>query len=157
MKMTNKIWINRIHSAEKRADLSLSISSSAPNRDIVINSGQRVEVDLKGNPGSTEISISSGDIVYIAANGVYKFDGKEQSSLRIVAKGVVQRVYDRNGVPVAVFMKNSFEYLTAPMINGFDLKRFYENLPVAPFWEINVDRANYIDENIFSGSGVKHI
>jgi hypothetical protein len=155
--MTNKIWINRIHAADKRADLSLPISSSAPNKDFVINNAQRVEVDLKGNPGSTGIGIDSGDIVYIAANGFYKYVDKERSSLRIVAKGVVQRVNDRDGVPVAIFIKDSFEYLTAPMINGFDLKRFYENLPVAPFWEIHVDKANYIDKNIFSGSGIKRI
>jgi len=146
--MTNKIWINRIHSADNRADLSQPISEA--NKDYVISNSQ-VEVDLRGKPSENKTSIKSGDIVYIAVNGYY--EKKSDNSLRIVAKGVVDLIEYRNNIPVAVFVQGSFEYLTAPMING----HVVENNLQSPYWSITDDVANHIDQSILSGSGVKSI
>jgi len=114
-------------------------------------------VDLRGNPGDNKVNIAQGDVIYIAASGFYVFeDGEKHNSLRIVAKGVVDCVYDRNGVPVAVFVQGSFKHMTAPMINGLDVRRFnkdhrdYESPARAPYWEITAKEAIYIDQNIFS-------
>jgi hypothetical protein len=148
------IWINIIHFGNsRRADLSKPISSS--NNDFVIVNSQ-VEVDLRGNPSTLGTEIKKGNVIYIAANGFYKFpDGSEEESLRIVAKGVVHDVYDRSGVPVAVLVQGSFRCLTTPMINGLDAKRLtkvfrnHDNPARAPFWTIDPKEANYIDKNIF--------
>jgi hypothetical protein len=159
-KAKTKTWIKRIHSSDKRADLSYTISDSSPNKDYVMKNSQ-VEIDLRGKESESKTSIKSGDIIYIAANGFYKKKG--DYSLRIVAKGVVDLIEYRNGIPIAVFVQGSFEHLTAPMINGLDVKdvnrnfREYERCQQSPYWEITVDEANYIDQNIFSGSGVKSI
>lgn len=152
--MPNKTWINRVHSAGSRADLSCSISE--PN-DYVINNSQ-VEVDLRGNPSDNKTNINAGDVIYIAVNGFYQFaDGEKRNSLRIVAKGVVDRIKYRDNIPVAVFVQGSFEHMTAPMINGLDVKRLnkdhrdYESPIQSPYWELATNEANYIDQNIFSG------
>jgi len=156
--MPNKTWINRIHSSDKRADLSRPIKE--PN-DIAINNSQ-VEVDLRGNPSDSKTKIAQGDIVYIAVSGFYQFvDGEKRNSLRIVAKGVVDHVYYRpeNGgdIPVVVFVQGSFEHMTAPMLNGLDVRvlnkeyRNYESPIQAPYWEITADEASFIDKNVFSG------
>jgi len=159
--MSNTKWINRIHSADKRADLSLPISESPPNKDFVIVNSQ-VEVDLRGNPSDSKVKIKSGDIVYTAVSGFYQFaDGEKRNSLRIVAKGVVDRIYYRTEtdgeVPVAVFVQGSFEHMGAPMINGLDVRslnkdyRNYESPLQCPYWSITANEASYIDQNIFSG------
>ena len=146
--MTNKIWINRIYSADNRADLSKSISESEKAYKIT---NSQVEIDLRRKPSENKTSIKSGDIVYIAVNGC--FEKKSDNSLRIVAKGVVDLIEYRNNIPVAVFVQGSFEHLTAPMING----HVVENNLQSPYWSITDDEANYIDQSIFGGSGVESI
>ena len=147
--MSNKFWINRIHSADSRADLSNPISEI--NNDYAIANGQ-VEVDLRGSRSENKVSIKSGDIIYIAANGFY--EEKSNNSLRIVAKGVVDLIEYRDDTPVAVFVQGSFEYLTAPMINGLDIKNEGNQYP---YWSITDDKADYFDQNVFIGNETKSI
>jgi len=161
--MSTKFWINRIHSSDNRADLSHPIKE--PN-DIAISNSQtnsQVEVDLRGNPSDTKTKIAQGDIVYIAVSGFYQFaDGEKRNSLRIVAKGVADQVYYRTetggDIPVVVFVQGSFEHMTAPMLNGLDVRllnkeyRNYESPIQSPYWSISADEASYIDKNIFSGT-----
>jgi len=93
--MSNKFWLNRIHSADKRADLSKPIS--ATNNDFMINNSQ-VEVDLRGNPSDSKTKIAQGDIVYTAVSGFYQFaDGEKRNSLRTVANGVGNNQFDPTG------------------------------------------------------------
>jgi len=151
--MPTKFWINRIHSADKRADLSNPISTP---KDYTLNSNGQVEIDLRRTPSDKKTKIKPGDIIYIAVNGY--FDKKGNNSLRIVAKG---EVYDidyspKTGkrVPFAIFKQDTFKHLTAPMINGLDIKsESYQS----PYWSISDDKVNYFDENVFNGSGVKSI
>ena len=152
--MATKFWINKIHFATepRRADLSKPIGKK---NNTLTNS--QVEVDLRGMPSNYKAHIASGDVVYIAVNGSYEFaNGEKRNSLRIVAKGVVDRIDYRNDKPIAVFVQGSFEHMTAPMINGLDEKILlkdcvgYKRNLQSPYWSITDSVANYIDKCIFS-------
>ena len=157
-------WINRIHRANKRADLSkpINISSSTPNDIQKVN--DQLEVDLTGDPTTLGTSIEPGDTIYIAVKG----DHSGIPSTRIVAKGIVLEPYprhhDSNGKPypngqhvsVVTFVKGSFEYLKTPMINGLDEDMFFKDLKLTPvqqekpYYKIKQNEADYIDLHFFS-------